>query len=67
MSKNGQPEYAEYYGTYICQECGLAADKARFWYNDDKEMTWRCPDGHVSKVSLRKPTKQEVKAKYAGG
>lgn len=65
MSKT--PEYAEYSGKFICQECGAEVRKARFWYNDLKEMTWRCADGHMSSVSLRKPSKAEVKAKYAGG
>lgn len=60
-------QYAEYSGTFICQECGLVANRARYWYNGLKEMTWRCPDGHVSTVSLRKPTKAERKAMYAGG
>lgn len=63
MSK---PEYAEYSGKYLCQECGAGVTKARFWYNETKDMTWRCLNGHTSIVSLRKPTKAEVKAKYAG-
>lgn len=67
MPNPHMPQYAEYYGTFICQECGLACNKARFWHNELKEITWRCSDGHVSTVSLRKPTKQEIKAKYAGG
>jgi hypothetical protein len=66
LAKPTSPEYAEYSGKYNCQECGIPVTRARFWYNESKDMTWKCSEGHLSKVSLRKPSKAEVKARYVG-
>lgn len=43
--------YNIYPGTFICHVCKAEVKTLRM-YAETKEMTWMCPDRHVSKVDL---------------
>jgi hypothetical protein len=44
--------YNIYHGSFPCHTCKVEVKTLRL-YTDDKEMTWMCPDKHVSTVSLK--------------
>ena len=44
-------KYNVYNGVFICQQCGVEVKTLRFYYID-KELTWMCPDKHVSTVNI---------------
>lgn len=52
-------KYNIYHGEFKCQECGIKVTSLRF-YAETKELTWMCPDKHMSLVSLKtKKTKKD--------
>jgi hypothetical protein len=52
-------KYNIYRGQFKCQVCGVEVTSLRS-YPDLKELTWMCPEKHVSKVDLNtKKTKKD--------
>jgi hypothetical protein len=52
-------KYNIYHGEFKCQECGVLVTSLRL-YAETKELTWMCPDKHMSNVSLKtKKTKKD--------
>lgn len=52
-------KYSIYHGEFRCQICGALVTSMRS-YPEIKELTWMCPDKHISKVSLNtKKTKKD--------
>lgn len=45
-------KYSIFHGEFKCQECGLQVTSLRL-YSDTKELTWMCPEKHVSIVNLK--------------
>jgi hypothetical protein len=48
--------YTVYKGKFICHECKKEVLSLRC-YPDTKELTWMCPEKHVSRVTLGKRKK----------
>jgi hypothetical protein len=44
-------KYNVYQGTFVCHVCRAETKTLRF-YSETKELTWMCPEKHVSTVSL---------------
>jgi hypothetical protein len=44
-------KYNVYTGIFKCQVCGVEVNSLRS-YPDTKEVTWMCPDKHISRVVL---------------
>jgi hypothetical protein len=44
-------KYDVYKGRFNCHTCKTEVPSIR-WYWTLKELTWLCPDGHLSKVNL---------------
>lgn len=44
-------KYDVYKGSFSCHTCKKEVFSIR-WYWSLKELTWLCPDGHMSKVDL---------------
>jgi len=44
-------KYTVYPGTFICHECKAEVRSLRSYYVN-KELTWMCPEKHVSRVDL---------------
>lgn len=44
-------KFSVYTGIFTCHTCHETVSQARFWY-DTNDFTWRCDEGHVSKVEL---------------
>jgi hypothetical protein len=44
-------KYSVYHGVFKCQECGAEVNSLRS-YPDTRELTWMCPDKHLSRVDL---------------
>lgn len=38
-------------GAFSCQECDYVVTEARY-LTANKLVTWKCPDGHLSKVTM---------------
>ena len=52
-------KYSVYHGVFKCQECGKEVTSLRS-YPETKELTWMCPDKHMSSVTLKtKKTKKD--------
>jgi hypothetical protein len=51
-------KYNVYQGQFICHVCKAEVKSIRS-YPEEKELTWMCPDKHVSVVSLN--TKKKAK------
>ena len=45
------PNFSEYSGKFVCQECKQEVDNARF-YIKTYDLTWMCIDKHLSKINL---------------
>jgi lysyl-tRNA synthetase class I len=43
--------YTIYNGEFVCHSCKIKATTLRH-YPATKQLTWVCPDGHLSKVNL---------------
>ena len=50
--------YNIYSGTFVCHTCKAEVKTLRL-YAETKEMTWMCPDRHVSVVSLKTKKNKE--------
>jgi hypothetical protein len=56
-------KYDIYHGTFLCHKCKTAVSTMRF-YAETKELTWMCPDKHMSTVSLKiKKSKKDYERK----
>lgn len=52
-------KYFVYQGEFVCHTCKATVSTLRS-YPDTKELTWMCPDKHLSRVSLdTKKTKKD--------
>jgi hypothetical protein len=52
-------KYNIYTGKFPCHTCKVEVTSLRL-YSDTKEMTWMCPDKHMSRVTLNvKKTKKD--------
>lgn len=52
-------KYNIYHGEFKCQQCNVVVTSMRF-YVDTKDLTWMCPDKHMSNVNLNtKKTKKD--------
>ena len=51
-------KYNLYHGTFVCHTCKAEVKTLRL-YAQTKEMTWMCPEKHVSKVDLNTKKKRE--------
>ena len=51
-------KYTVYTGTFLCQVCRKEVSTIRS-YPITKELTWMCPDRHVSTVDLNTKKKKE--------
>jgi hypothetical protein len=52
-------KYNIYTGKFKCQQCGVEVSSIRS-YPETKDLTWMCPDKHLSRVSLNvKKTKKD--------
>lgn len=51
-------KYNIYHGSFRCQECNEEVKTLRFYYID-KQLTWMCPNKHVSTVNLQTKKKKE--------
>ena len=51
-------QFSIFNGVFPCHECDDTASQLRFWH-ETLDLTWRCDEGHISKVSLarKKPNK----------
>ena len=45
-------KYNVYQGQFVCHTCKAEVKSIRS-YPEEKELTWMCPDGHISTVSLK--------------
>ena len=45
------PNFSEYSGKFVCQECKQEVYNARF-YTKTYDLTWMCNNKHLSKVNL---------------
>ena len=43
--------FSTYTGIFTCHECHDTVSSLRLWH-DTLEITWRCDDGHISRVDL---------------
>jgi hypothetical protein len=50
--------YNIYHGSFACHTCKVEVKTVRS-YPEEKELTWMCPDKHVSKVNLSTKKKKE--------
>ena len=51
--------YNIYSGQFSCHVCKVEVKTLRF-YSETKELTWMCPDKHLSSVNLNtKKTKED--------
>ena len=50
--------YNIYHGSFACHTCKVEVKTVRS-YPEEKELTWMCPEKHVSKVSLSTKKKKE--------
>lgn len=50
--------YNIYHGSFLCHTCKAEVKTLRL-YSEEKELTWMCPDRHVSTVSLKTKKKKE--------
>jgi hypothetical protein len=44
-------KYNIYHGDFQCQVCKVEVKTVRLYYQE-KEMTWMCPEKHLSQVDL---------------
>jgi hypothetical protein len=51
-------KYTVFPGEFDCQTCGAKVKTLRLYHNS-KELTWMCPDRHVSTVSLKVERKKK--------
>jgi hypothetical protein len=45
-------KYNIYHGQFMCHVCKVEVKSLRL-YAESKELTWMCPEKHVSSVSLQ--------------
>jgi hypothetical protein len=51
-------KYNIYHGDFVCQVCRVQVKTIRLYYQT-KEMTWMCPEKHLSQVDLSTKKKKE--------
>ena len=57
------PRYNVYQGKFYCHTCKAEVPSARSYY-EEKEITWLCKSGHMSRVSLQtKKSKKDYERK----
>ena len=44
-------QFSIYTGVFPCHQCHETVSQLRFWY-ETLDLTWKCDEGHISKVSL---------------
>jgi len=44
--------YTVYQGSFVCHTCKIETRSMRYYFIP-KEMTWLCPNRHLTKVSLQ--------------
>jgi hypothetical protein len=56
-------KYDIYQGVFLCHKCKVEVKTMRF-YAETKELTWMCPEKHMSTVNLNtKKTKKDYERK----
>lgn len=50
--------YLKIDGSFSCSECGWVVKSMRFWF-DTHDVSWKCPKGHITTVSLAKVKKRK--------
>ena len=51
-------KYDVHKGSFNCHTCKVKVGSVR-WYWSIKELTWMCPEGHMSKVNLNTKKSKE--------
>jgi hypothetical protein len=51
-------KYDIYHGTFPCHKCKVEVKTVRF-YAETKELTWMCPEKHMSSVNLNTKKKKD--------
>ena len=51
-------KYDVYKGAFVCHTCKTQVPSLR-WYYQIKELTWMCPEKHVSTVTLETKRKKD--------
>lgn len=53
-------DYSVFPGIFNCKVCKIEVKSLRLW-KETGVVSWRCPEGHISEVSLRpkKKTKKD--------
>ena len=54
--------YTIYEGKFLCQECKIEVKTLRL-YGELQEVTWMCPDKHLSRVSFKTKKKKDYERK----
>ena len=50
--------FTVYPGKFSCKECGVEVTSLRYW-PEGGNVTWMCPQKHISRVSLIPPKKKK--------
>jgi hypothetical protein len=50
--------FTVYNGKFLCKECGIQVTSLRY-FPEVGDVTWMCPQKHISRVSLIPPKKKK--------
>jgi hypothetical protein len=51
-------EFKVFPGSFSCKKCEVEVNSIRLWI-ETLDVTWMCPEKHVSKVQLVRPKKKK--------
>jgi hypothetical protein len=51
-------EFKVFPGLFLCKKCDVEVTSSRLWI-ETADITWMCPEKHISKVQLVRPKKKK--------